>query len=315
MAHWAADLGWNGTPSAGRWHYLVYTFDGKTARVYDNGSFRTPEQSNTKQVMGKGTLYPFGASWRYQGLGLTGFWNYGWGDTSPDVQGRTEILKSDRAQFERVAAVLHYAAEEWNIAGEFDYGKNAFSLNNLYSGTGPADAFGTPTGPALSSAAFGNTCTPTATCYNVFNTFGPSTAVYQAILNNGRERNIGWDAFGHFHIPGTKLTAFGMFQWFLPNDNVRENPLDFQRFIAGVSYQYNEYLRFALDSQNLLFYHKQFGLTPADAKKSFGYNAGGTFNGQKLPNTFTSPASLDGKIPFLVPRDQHAIFFNVEFAY
>ncbi len=37
MAHWAADLGWNGVPKPKRWHYLVYTYDGATARVYDNG--------------------------------------------------------------------------------------------------------------------------------------------------------------------------------------------------------------------------------------------------------------------------------------
>lgn len=37
MAHWAADLGWNGVPPSDQWHYLVYTYDGKTARVYDDG--------------------------------------------------------------------------------------------------------------------------------------------------------------------------------------------------------------------------------------------------------------------------------------
>ena len=35
--HWASDLGWNGVPKAGQWHLLAYTYDGKTARVYDNG--------------------------------------------------------------------------------------------------------------------------------------------------------------------------------------------------------------------------------------------------------------------------------------
>ena len=35
--HWAADLGWNGVPRPGHWHFLAYTYDGKTARVYDNG--------------------------------------------------------------------------------------------------------------------------------------------------------------------------------------------------------------------------------------------------------------------------------------
>ena len=34
--HWAADLGWNGVPKPGRWHYLVYTYDGKVARLYED---------------------------------------------------------------------------------------------------------------------------------------------------------------------------------------------------------------------------------------------------------------------------------------
>jgi hypothetical protein len=280
--------------------------------VYDNGSFRTPEQTNTKQVIGRVTVYPFGANWRFQGLGLTGMYNYGWGNTTPDNQGSSIALKGGRAQFQRMAAVLHYAATEWNIAGEFDYGKNAFQLGNLFSGSGPADAFGTPTGTSITTGKFaGNTCgklsagaTP---CYPLFNTFGPQTAVYQAILNNGRARQWGVDLFGHYHIPGTKLSVFGMYQWFLPNDQVElPNPLDFQRFIAGISYQYNEYLTFALDSQNLLFYHNQEGVLTTDAAK-FGYVGGSKFNGWFLPKT--------GGIPNLVPRDQHAIFANIQFVY
>jgi hypothetical protein len=280
--------------------------------VYDNGNFRTPEQSNTKQVMGRLTAYPFGSSFRYQGLGITGFWNYGWGDTTPDNQGTVIQLKGSRAQFQRIAAIVSYAAEQWNVLGEFDYGKNAFQLGNLFTGSGPADAFGTPTGTAITTGSFaGNTCgkllsggTP---CYPLRNTFGPQTAVYQAILNNGRARQWGLDLLGHYHIPGTKLTIFGMYQWFLPNDQVElPNPLDFQRFIAGVSYQYNEYLRFAVDSQNLVFYHNQEGVTTTDAS-GFGYVSGSKFNGWFLPKT--------GGIPNLVPRDTHTIFANLEFAY
>jgi hypothetical protein len=59
------------------------------------------------------------------------------------------------------------------------------------------------------------------------------------------------------------------------------NPLDFQRFVVGVAYQYNEYLRFAVDSQNLSFYHKQFGI-PVGTAGGFGY-ATGTFNGRQQP--------------------------------
>jgi hypothetical protein len=287
--------------------YLDYT-----AGVYDNGNFRTQEQTNTKQVMGRLTAYPFGSSFKYQGLGVTGFWNYGWGNTTPDNQGGTEVLKGNRAQFQRIAAILSYAAEQWNVLGELDYGKNAFQLGNLFSGSGPTDAFGLPSGTAITKGIFaGNTCgkilsggTP---CYPTENTFGPQTAVYQAILNNGRARQWGLDLLGHYHIPGTKLTAFGMYQWFLPNDQYEgPDPLDFERFIAGISYQYNEYIRFALDSQNLLYYHNQESVSTTDAA-AFGYVPGGKFNGWLLPKT--------GSIPNLVPRDNHAIFANVEFAY
>ena len=280
--------------------------------VYDNGNFRTQEQTNTKQVMGRLTAYPFGSAFKYQGLGITGFWNYGWGNTTPDNEGVTETLKGNRAQFQRIAAILSYAAEQWNVLGEFDYGKNAFQLGNLFTASGPADAFGTPTGTSITSGKFaGNSCgkvisggTP---CYPLFNTFGPQTAIYQAILNNGRARQWGLDLLGHYHIPGTKLTVFGMYQWFLPNDQVEApDPLDFQRFIAGLSYQYNEYIRFALDSQNLLFYHSQESISTAYAS-GFGYSPGGKFNGWLLPKT--------GSIPNVVPRDTHAIFANVEFVY
>jgi len=299
--------------------YLDYA-----AGVYDNGNFRTPEQTNTKQMMGRLTAYPFGSTFRYQGLGVTGFWDYGWGDTTPDNEGGTEVLKGNRAQFQRIAAILSYAAEQWNILGEFDYGKNAFQLGNLFSGTGPDDAFGIPTGTPITkngkiNDGFGNTCgkavpgtsTP---CYPIFGTYGPQTAIYQAALNNGRVRQFGFDLLGRYHIPDTKFSVFGLFQWFLPNDNVNPDPLDFQRFVAGVSYQYNEYLRFAVDSQNLLYYHNQMSLSPGQAAL-FGYQEGGKFNGWLLPKTIPSALGTGGAIPDLVPRDIHAIFVNMEFAY
>jgi hypothetical protein len=303
-----------------RFHDLEKTYFDYGLGVFDNGNFNTPEQSNTKQVMGRVTYYPFGSRYRFQGLGLTGFWNYGWGDTTPDNEGPSETLKSNRAQFQRMAAILSYTAEHWNLLSEFDYGKNAFTLGNLFRGSGPADAFGIPTGTAVTNGGFlGNTtCSPVkgggTPCYNIFGTYGPQTAVWQAELNNGRAKDFGIAFLGHYHIPGTKLTAFGMFQWFLPNDSLRENPLDFQRFVAGISYQYNEFLRLAVDSQNLIFYHNQFGLTPADASR-FGYIPGGKLNGQFLPRNIPGRLGTNGEIPFLVPRDTHAIFVNMEFAY
>lgn len=97
-----------------------------------------------------------------------------------------------------------------------------------------------------------------------------------------------------------------MFQWFLPNDQFSDDPLDFQRFVVGVSYQVNEFLRFALDSQNVLFYHNQESI-PVARLARFGYVPGASFNGLLLPSR--------GAIPFMVPRDTHAIFLNMEFNY
>lgn len=286
--------------------------DGKTyvdygLGVYDNSSFHAFEQTDTKQVMARLSIYPFGNVWRFQGLGVTGFYNYGYGNTVPDTASIPTALKGGNAHITRIAALLHYTAEQWGLAGEFDYGNNAFGLGNLFSGSGPADAFGTPTGTAVKSGTIaGNTCSATAPCYNPVSGFGSQTGAWQAILNNGQARQIGYDFFGHYHIPGTNLTAFGMFQWFLPNDKVTTNPLDFQRFIVGASYQYNEYLRFALDSQNTLFYHNQMSI-PVSSLEKYGYIPGSKLNGQSLP--------ASGSIPNLVPFDTHSIFLNVEFNY
>jgi hypothetical protein len=288
--------------------------------VYNNSSFHAFEQSESKQVMGRLTAYPFGADWRFQGLGLTGFYDYGWGNTTPDNSDINTPLRATNAHFERIAALLHYSTTQWNIAGEFDYGQNAMNLGNMFSGSGPADAFGTATGPAITKNTLftqtftgaprtgSRSCSAGTPCYDAFGSFGPQTAVYRALLQNGRERNIGVDFFGHYNIPNTKLSLFGMFQWFMPNDNIAKDPLDFQRFIAGVAYQYNEYLRFAVDAQNISFYHDQFGI-PVGKAETFNYDPSSTFNGRRLPSIRSFV------IPNLVPRDTHAVFANMEFAY
>jgi hypothetical protein len=285
--------------------YIDYDFG-----VYNNSSFHAFEETDTKQAMARVSLYPFGSTWRFQGLGITGFYNYGYGNTTPDEANIPTQLKGPDAHIERIAAMLHYTAEQWGIAGEFDYGYNAFSTSNLFSGSGPADEFGFPTGvqfaPKTTTKFLGNHCSSADPCYNPFSGFGAQTGAWNAILNNGSARQIGFDMFGHYSIPDTPFTLFGMFQWLMPNDKVNPNPLDFQRFVAGVSYRYDEYLRFALSSQNIIFYHNQLSL-PVSYLERFDYAPGSKLNGILLPAT--------GDIPFLVPRDTHSIFANVEFAY
>ncbi len=47
VGHWGnPDIGWNsagGSPAAGQWHHLVYTFDGTTTRVYSDGVLANAE--------------------------------------------------------------------------------------------------------------------------------------------------------------------------------------------------------------------------------------------------------------------------------
>jgi hypothetical protein len=285
--------------------------------AFTNANYHVFEQSDTKQFMARISAYPFGANWRYDGLGITGFYNYGYGNTAPDTADLPTALKGGNAHIQRIAALVHYAADNWGLAGEFDSGSNAFQASNLWSGSGPADAFGFPTGKAITSGTFaGNTCGNGTTtivngkliqpCYPVFNTYGPQAAAQTAILNNGQAQQLGFDFFGHYHIPETPFTLFGMFQWLLPNTQFPNDPLDFQRWVFGVSYRYNEYLRFAIDSQNISYYHSQQSI-PIAVLRPFGYSTGGTFNGQTLPKT--------GSIPEMVQRDTHSIFANVEFAY
>jgi hypothetical protein len=252
--------------------YFDYAFG-----VYNNASFHAFETTDTKQGMIRGTVYPFGSTWRFQGLGITGFYDYGYGSATPDQDSLPAKLKGPQAHITRVAALLHYTAENWGLAGEFEYGYNAFSASNLFSGAGPADEFGVAT---TSYAAF--------------------TAMSNAILNNGQARQLGFSFFGHYHIPRTPLTLFGLFSLWQPNTNVNVNPLDFERWVAGVSYQYNEYLRFAVDSQNLSYYHGQFAF-PVTEATNLGWTPPTGFKGTSIPSS--------------VPWDTHSIFANVEFSY
>ena len=59
VGHWCwdfQDLGWDPVPIAGQWHYLVYTYDGTTTRVYADGVL------NNEEVLGPGKINTHGGT-------------------------------------------------------------------------------------------------------------------------------------------------------------------------------------------------------------------------------------------------------------
>jgi hypothetical protein len=202
--------------------------------VYNDASFHATEESAYKQVMGRVTINPFGAESRYDGLGLTGFYDYGYKNTcTPDEN----AFNATCGHLARAAGIAHYTAESWGVIAEWDYGHNAFSPGNLFSGSGPADAIGVPTTGPSSFAAW-------------------NTLVGKIL--NSQATQMGADLMGHVDIPHTPFTAFGLLQWFQPNTRIQKDPLDFTRYDLGVQWLINKYLRVAFDSQAIQYYHSQF---------------------------------------------------------
>lgn len=241
--------------------------------VYDDASFHAEEDSAYKQVMGRVTINPFGAQSRYDGLGLTGFYDYAYpAGCSPDQNASNTTC----GHITRASGLAHYSGptpwgQTWGVIAEWDYGHNAFSSSNLYSGSGPQDGTGV-TGPTDS--------------------FGPWNKMVGKILNTQAIQE-GADLLGHVDIPHTPFTAFGLLQWFQPNTRVDKDPLDFTRYDLGVQWLINKYLRVAVDSQAIQYYHSQF---------TYDSNYPGL--GDKARVT-----------PFAVPRDTHAFFLHLEFRY
>lgn len=246
--------------------------------IYNNTAFGGNEKSNTKEGMVRVTLNPLGAKSRFDNLGLTGFYNYGYSNQTPDVTAGG----SKSANIRRLAALVHYTAASWGLIGEYDWGHNAYGVSNMFSGAGPSDAFG------IASPSVGGTPI-----------FKNLSDLATALQGNNRSTQQGFAFMGHADIPRTPFTLFGTFSQWLANTKVDRNPFDLQRFIVGVEWKYNKYLRFALDSQNLTYYHGQF-----------------TFSNAELAKFSSSIAAAHpGGISNAVPRDTHAFFLNVEFNY
>jgi hypothetical protein len=216
-----------------------------------------------------------GAKSNYDGLGFTGFCDFGYTNVTQDSGVNFPLY--------RIAALAHYTFKKnaYEIAGEFDAGRNAFTSGNFFSGSGPQDEFGLGT-----------------TQYAGFD------ALVKALQNGNGTKQRGYVAFGHAQIPRSPFTVFGIYHYFLPNTKVDKNPLDFSRIVAGVSYKVNDRLRFdrlrfALTSQNLIFKHSQF-----------------TFPATELQLFSPSLAAANPNgIPNAVPHRIQAIFANTEFTF
>jgi len=277
--------------------------------AFTNAKYYQFEQTNTKQFMGRLSVYPFGSAWDTQGLGLTGFYNYGYNNTSPDNGSINTGFGPNPSAFGHVAnahltrwaALLHYTAEQWGIVGEYDQGHNSFPGANLFTGNGPS-VFFTP--PASASTSGGTSSPYTVPYYNF-------SALTAALLGNSRTVQQGFDIFGHLHIPETPFRLIGLFQWFEPNSKVNRDPLDFYRYMVGVEWQINEFVRLAVDTQNLNFYHGQepFSTAYANSFANVFLPVPNTKTGKGA--TFKPPTSIADP----VPRDTHAVELNLEFAF
>ena len=227
--------------------YLDYQFG-----VFNDTSFHHIENSDTKSFMERLTFYPAGTKKDRTGFGVTEFNSAGYNNKTPDT-------KSDFVDLFTVIGFYQSHNKNYEIAGEYDYGQNAFSRGNLFSGVGPSS------GPVLDLA--------------------------NAVLG-GTTHQKGFDIFGHAALDRTgKFKLFGMFQNFQPNTDLPgTNPYDFNRTVAGISWAYNKYLTFAFDDQNLTYYHKQFDLSQSQL------NAISTSLGNNYPNGMTSvvPGGTNG---------------------
>jgi hypothetical protein len=196
--------------------YLDYSIG-----VYNNSSYRLLEQSEKKQAAARLTVYPSGARSNYDGLGFTGFYDFGYTNVTPDSGVNIPLY--------RVSALAHYTFKNnaYAIAGEFEAGRNAFSSGNFFSGSAPQDEFGLAT-----------------TQYAGFD------ALVKALQNTNGAKQRGYAAFGHAQIPRSPFTLFAMYHSFSPNTKTTKNLIDFERILAGISYKVNDRLSFALSSQN-----------------------------------------------------------------
>lgn len=129
MGHWGSpDIGWGdtGTPAAGAWHLLTYTFDGSTTRVYADGVLKNTESPislnvHTNQFIRIGTQNTDNGSasgdpWFSGGIG--------------QVRVHNGVLTSQQILNNYNEDVVHYSGSAPVAAGLSKGPVNRYSFNN-----------------------------------------------------------------------------------------------------------------------------------------------------------------------------------------
>ena len=238
--------------------------------IYNDVSFHAFEYSEQKQFMVRGSLYPFGAKTRFQGFGVTGFYDHGYTNSTPDSNAAAPVIRG--------AALAHFTTASNNalIGTEYDWGKDAFTTNNMFSGSAPADLFGLAVTP-----------------------YATQTKLWQAILAGTETKQRGWSVFGRYTFPNSKFSVFAWDQYFQPNTNVPDNPLDFSHIVWGVAYRVSPRWRVAVSNQYLIYKHDQFTY-PASSLAGFSPSLAAA-----------NPAG----IPNAVPDHVNVVMLNLEFSF
>jgi flagellar motor protein MotB len=212
-------LEWNGK------EYLDYDIG-----VFTTASFHSTETNDKKQIMGRLSWYPMGTKKDRTGLGLTVFEDYGY---------NTKLPSQVSTPLNRFALLAHYQTEDkaYQIAFEYQLGRNATSAGNMFSGDGP------PSGSDFSNLA-------------------------GTVLSGTHTRQQGFDVYGHARLGHSPFSLWGFFQNFQPNTNFQpssvgltDNPLDFTRTVGGISYKVTDHFDFAFGDQNFHWRHPQ-GMVP-----------------------------------------------------
>lgn len=206
---------------------------------YNGSSFHALELNETRSPQGRVTLYPAAFDPTWKKLGLTYFMSYGYTNVAPDTQD---------AVIRRLAALLHFDDRYGGIAFEYDQTKNQNSFANFFTGAAPPQTIPDPNDPTVKIP-------------------NPLAQLYTRILNPeavGR----GYSLFGHLNLGDSDFSLFGMWQRWYPNENVPNDPLDFDRVVGGLAWRATSWMRVAVDSQNLMYVNKGPAV-PADTHAIF----------------------------------------------